>query len=312
VSNYPGVSGPDPSTVPALAALLEHLQRRHNQAIDCALLYGSCLRNGDIFDGVLDVYLICQDYSSAYNNGTLTGANWLLPPNVFYAEVTHEGQTLRGKITVISRRDFSRGCSRSWFQSYIWGRFAQPTHIVYSRDQELREEIEASLLQAVNTLLFRTLPALPAQGSLQQLWAGALRLSYSTELRTESKERATELAAVFAEFYVQVSRQQTDSLAFPFAVYDDNHEPHYRSSVPTKNRQMARIAWPLRRLQGKLLSILRLVKALFTYDGGLDYIAWKLQRHSGQDVVIPPRVRRFPLVFMWSFFWKLYRQGFFK
>jgi hypothetical protein len=29
-------------------------------------------------------------------------------------------------------------------------------------------------------------------------------------------------------------------------------------------------------------------------------------------VVVPDRVRRFPLLFMWGFFWRLYRQGVFR
>lgn len=312
MSGYPQIPGPDPASLPALAALLEQLRQAHGDAVDCVLLYGSCLRHGNIYDGLLDLYLICRDYSSAYGAGPMATANWLLPPNVFYSQINHEGQTLSSKVTVISRRDFRRGCSRQWFQSYIWGRFAQPARIVYCHDEQLREEIQESLLQAVQTLLSRALPSLPRQGSLEQLWVGALRLSYTTELRSESQDRSAELAGASREFYLDVSRQQTDSLAFPFAVYDENNEPHYRSNVPTLHRCIAGIAWPVRRLQGKFLSVLRLIKALFTFDGGLDYIAWKLHRHSGREIIIPEKVRRYPLVFMWGFFWKLYRQGIFK
>ena len=68
----------------------------------------------------------------------------------------------------------------------------------------------------------------------------------------------------------------------------------------------------LRRGQGKLLSILRLVKGLFTFEGGLDYIAWKLERHSGEEIHIPDKVRRAPLIHLWAFFWGLYRRGIFK
>ena len=77
-------------------------------------------------------------------------------------------------------------------------------------------------------------------------------------------------------------------------------------------RLVAAGKWPVRRVQGKMLSITRLVKALFTFEGGLDYIAWKLERHSGEKVVIPDRVRRAPLIFLWGFFWSLYRRGIFK
>jgi len=54
------------------------------------------------------------------------------------------------------------------------------------------------------------------------------------------------------------------------------------------------------------------LKGLFTFDGGIDYVAWKLARHSGQEVVVPDRVRRYPLLFMWGFFWRLYRRGAFR
>jgi hypothetical protein len=58
--------------------------------------------------------------------------------------------------------------------------------------------------------------------------------------------------------------------------------------------------------------VLRLLKALFTFDAGFDYIAWKLERHSGRKVEIPERVRRYPLIFVWGLMWKLYREGIFR
>ena len=312
MNTYPAVAGPDPTQSPALAQLLTQLRERHNDAIDCILLYGSCLRSGDIFDGLLDVYLICEDYSRAYKKWHLAAANWLLPPNVFYAQTEYDGQILRSKVTVISRDDFRRGCSRRWFQSYIWGRFAQPTRIVYSRNPQIHQQLEECLLEAVNTLLLRALPSIRESGTLVQLWEQALGLSYDTELRSERSGRTAELAQNAAQFYVVVTRQQLASLAFPLRVYDENHEPHYQCHVPEYTRRTAGFAWLLRRIQGKTLSILRLVKALFTFTGALDYIAWKLERHSGQTIVIPERVRRLPLIHMWGFFWQLYRRGIFK
>jgi hypothetical protein len=42
--------------------------------------------------------------------------------------------------------------------------------------------------------------------------------------------------------------------------------------------------------------VLRLVKAVFTFDGGADYVAWKIQRHSGVRVDISDWQRRHPLL----------------
>ena len=308
MSNYPSVAGPDTASEPALAALLQSLRDRHNDAICAVLMYGSCLRSGDLFDGLVDLYLICDDYVAAYGHSPLALANRLLPPNVFYAEEALKEETLRSKVTVISMRDFRNGCSRGWFQSYLWGRFAQPTRLLYSRDADTREAVEDCLLNAVHTLLHNCLPVLPARGSLKDLWQAALTLSYGTELRTERSGRAEELVEAYGDFIRTVTNYHDGSLVFPFSVYDDA----YFAEVPARLRRQAAIKWHLRRVQGKVLSVLRLVKALFTFEGGLDYIAWKLERHSGERIVIPDRVRRLPLLYMWGFFWGLYQRGIFK
>ncbi|HEY0595636.1 MAG TPA: hypothetical protein VGD20_07485, partial [Sphingopyxis sp.] len=54
--------------------------------------------------------------------------------------------------------------------------------------------------------------------------------------------------------------------------------------------------WTRRRLEGKLLSIARLAKASLTYAGGIDYLAWKINRHAGTKIEIKPWQRRWPLV----------------
>jgi hypothetical protein len=312
MSQYPVISGPDPKNDANLDQLLQNLQKRHNQAICSILLYGSCLRSGDIYDGLLDLYLICDDYKSAYGAGALAATNWLLPPNVFHAEVKGADKTLRAKVTVISIRDFQRGCSRAWFESYIWGRFAQPTCIVHARDSQTHTAIEDALTEAAFTLLDRAIPALPTEGLVTELWEQALGLSYATELRTERSERAAELAQSASEFYSTLTRQHAPALGHGFTLLERGDSLRYQSFPSGLSQRKSRLGWGLRRVQGKLLSVLRLVKALFTFEGGLDYIAWKLERHSGESITIPNKVRKAPLIYLWGFFWGLYRKGIFK
>lgn len=301
-----------PGTERALAVLLQQLRERHHGAVNSILLYGSCLRGGDIFDGLVDLYLVCDSYGAAYAGRGLALINWLLPPNVFYAEFVQEGKTLRSKYAVISTADFRRGCSTRWFESYIWGRFAQPVRIVYSRDQSSRDTVEQCLLQASRTFLQRALPLLPASGSVFDLWRGALALSYGTELRAERSGRAVELVQASLGHFETMTRRLQGALDFPFSVYESGQTLHYRAEVPGYQRVLGRFNWFLRRGYGKLMSVLRLLKGLFTFDGGIDYVVWKLARHSGQEVVVPDRVRRYPLLFMWGFFWRLYRRGAFR
>jgi hypothetical protein len=291
-----------------LQALVAQLCTRHRDAVSAVLLYGSCLRSGDLRDGLVDIYLLCDSYRAAYGSGVLAAANWLLPPNVFYTQVATDNGVLRSKVTVISQSDFIAGCSPDWFQSYIWGRFAQPTVLVYCRDPATAVTLEAARTMAATTLLRRALPRLPEAGSVVDLWDAALRLSYATELRAEGSGRSRELVVWGQSYYEPLAAEIAGDPAMALVVSGDT----YRSKVPRRARILSRWGWWLRRVQGKLLSVLRLIKALFTFEGGLDYVAWKLERHSGQSVDIPPRVRRYPLIFVWGFFWQLYRRGLFR
>lgn len=317
MSAYPPEAAPDFAADPTLAALLAQLQARFHGAICCTLVYGSCLRSGNIYDGLLDLYLICDTYRAAYRHSLPAAANWLLPPNVFYAEqrsidTTAPDRTLRSKVTVISLRDFQRGCSGARFESYFWGRFAQPSRILYARDDDSRAQVSGALTDAARTLLQKAIPALPPEGALMQLWEEALTLSYATELRTERSGRAQELVQANADFYRALTGQLAGQLGFTLDLFLRDGQWHYRSAMVTLKRHTASPAWALRRGLGKLLSIARLVKALFTFAGGLDYIAWKLERHSGVPIEIPDKVRRAPLIHLWGFFWGLYRRGIFK
>jgi hypothetical protein len=299
-----------PPAHPALVFLVESLRARHGACVAAVLFYGSCLRNGNPFDGLVDLYLVVDNYRCA-NNGRLKAMwNRLLPPNVFYAEFPYEGAVLRCKYAVLSRRDLHRGTSKRWFHSYLWGRFSQPAAIAWARDDSLRLEVAGCLAQAVHTFLERTLPCAAPDGDIQSLWGEALRLSYHAEMRPESGgDRARELVKFNRDWYRRVTAAVTPALGWPLALAANDA---YRVQISAAQRRRCRIAWKLRTLQGKLLSIARLLKALFTFDGGLDYAAWKLERHSGQHIEVPERVRRYPLIFVWGLFWDLYRRGIFR
>lgn len=293
----------------ALDTLVETLRDRHGVSIAAVLFYGSCLRSGDLFDGIVDLYLVVDDYRTFYDNKMQAIANRLLAPNVFYLEIPVAEHTLCTKYAVISTADFRRGVSWRWFHSYVWARFAQPTAIAWCRDDTSRQMVVAAQATAVRTFLNRVLPRLPAAGSVQDIWQRGLRMTFAAELRSEKAERPTELVVAAVDYYSAATRLAATSLSYKLLIKGKGADALYECEAPRISRISARFAWPARQVQGKLLSILRLVKALFTFDNGLDYIAWKLQRHSGQEVEIPDRVRRRPLVFIWGFCWQLYRRG---
>ena len=62
---------------PALEALAARLRERHGEAVAAILFYGSCLRGGDPFDGLVDLYVIVDRYRAAYRGLLPALFNWL-------------------------------------------------------------------------------------------------------------------------------------------------------------------------------------------------------------------------------------------
>ena len=54
------------------------------------------------------------------------------------------------------------------------------------------------------------------------------------------------------------------------------------------------------------------MKASFTFDGGLSYLVWKIERHSGVKVEITPFMRRHPRLGGVGAMWSTWRRGGFR
>ncbi len=296
----------------ALAPLRAALHRRHGERIAAILLYGSCLRSGDVHDGLVDLYVLLDRYRGAGLPWWQAVANRLLPPNVYYLEVPDGARVLRCKYATVTVAEFVRRLGPRSFESYFWGRFCQPVALLEAPDPGLAGEFARLQARAATTLLARALPLAPPSGPVAELWRTALAASYATELRAEAGARSGELVAWGREFYENLTRRCAGALPWAVQLWEADVGLQYAATVPAGARRRARLGWRLRAAHGKLRALLRLVKAFFTFAGGLDYLAWKLARHSGQPVVIPDKVRRRPLVYGWAFFWGLYRRGLFK
>ena len=103
-----------------------------------------------------------------------------------------------------------------------------------------------------------------------------LGATYATELRAERSDRARTVVQANRAFYVDVAKLVSELDA---AVRD----------VPPR-------AWMARTIAGKLLSAARLIKSAFTFEGGMDYLSWKIERHSGQKIELSEWQRRHPVV----------------
>ena len=303
------VSRPAP---PAVHGLADEIRQRYGHAVQAILFYGSCFRSGDAFEGLVDLYVLVDGYRSAYDSLWPAFLNKLLPPNVFYLEIEFEGRVIRSKYTVFSMSDFEQGTSMRWYHSYLWGRFCQPVGLVYARNKRSAEMVKEALGQALLTFMTRAIPALSAQFEARELWRTGLMLSYRSELRSERTEKLGLLFDTNHAYFEQLTATAIELLPYPVTAIAGSDPTRYDAPIPKRIRFYSRIAWHIRFWQGKLLSVLRLLKALFTFQGGVDYILWKIERHSGVTIEATERLRRIPVVGLLVVFWRLYRRGAFR
>ena len=290
----------------AVTALGESLRRRFGAHALAVLFYGSCRRLHDDAGGIVDLYVLVDGYRAAYRKLLPAIGNQLLAPNVYYMEMSHGGRTVRTKYAVVSLDQFERGLER-WFHPYLWARFAQPCSLLYAADETVRQRVIAALGVAVTHFAARTLPQLPAEFDARTWWTRGLLLSYAAELRSERPER---IAAHYRDAAPELDAR-TQALAAD-ARWEMMATNSWRNPVASAHRLGSTCGWILCRAQGKVLSFLRLLKASFTFDGGLSYLVWKIERQSGVRVEITSFMRRFPRLGGIGAMWRTWRRGGFR
>jgi hypothetical protein len=266
---------------PRVSAMAAAIAATYPGGARAVLFYGSCLRETQLDGLMLDFYLIVSDYGDAYPRRWLAVANGLIPPNVFPFQ--HDG--LIAKYAVLSEADFHRLNGAETRNVSAWARFAQPSRLVWAVDDTARGRAIAAVARAAPTLLAA---AGRAEGETPlDWWRRAFSLTYSVELRAERTNRAQSVVDADPDRYLRFS---TPAIA----------------AIPADARSGG---WARRRIEGKLLSIARLAKASLTYAGGIDYLAWKINRHAGTKIEIKPWQRRWPLLAALTLVPRLMRSG---
>ena len=276
---------------PRVQAMAEAIATTYSGAARAVLFYGSCLRSAVLDGQMLDFYVIVSDYEAAFGKSWLARANRLLPPNVFPFE--HEG--LMSKIAVLSEDDFARLCSQEARDVSVWARFAQPVRLVWQADDAVASTITDAICDAPRTLMAATLALAPELSDPLAIFAKGFTLTYGVELRAERSSRPASVVEHEPERYRQLGAVILAAGIPPF----------------TRDGQVqsGQTLWRGFRRRGKMLTVARLAKASFTYAGGIDYLAWKINRHAGTQIAIKPWQRKWPLVAAFFLLPKLLRSG---
>jgi hypothetical protein len=268
---------------PDIRAIADHVRTRHED-VAAILVYGSCLRGVGTENTLIDLYVLVESGEGVSRNPFSRVASRLVPPNVYYAEITDAGRTLRCKYAVMTLNAFAERMKPRTRNPYFWARFSQPSALVYAADAASRERVITALADAVTTMYGVALASAPAGSTLTDVWRRGFEETYRTELRPEAGQRAGEIVAVNATFYAEAAR----------AIGQPDVSP---------------VSWSQRRLWGKLLSVARLVKAGFTFEGGASYAAWKIERHSGEKIILTPWQQRHPVLTGLMLLPRLLRRG---
>ncbi|WP_020180139.1 hypothetical protein [Methylopila sp. M107] len=334
---------PIPTAVTAFAA---ELAARGGRGVIGVLFYGSALRTGAT-DGLLDFYILLDELEAWDQTAFQRFGNRRLPPNVEYAETTAAGMTLRAKLAVMTLAQFVDHARALSLDTTIWARFAQPAGLVHRRDAFAGRQVAEAVAGACRGAAWWAAHLGPERGTPAEFWRALFSKTYASELRVEGTGRPGSIIDAAPERYDALLRLAwaAEGIAFaedgegastvmpgeagyprlglapPSEVVDTRpsagHDggglgasPSFvRPRLTEVERADAKRAWATRARLAKPLNLARLAKAAFTFSGGADYLAWKIERHSGHKIEVTPFQRRHPLLAAGPVLWSLWRKG---
>jgi hypothetical protein len=256
-----------------------------------------------------DFFVITRDYRAFYralkragklrrSPGLLTFLNALLPPSQISVWLGEPGASLHAKCSVLSFRAFLRETSERRRDHFCIGRLFQPSEIVQAADEVTAERILDALVSAHRETYGWVRPWLPEEFDADTYGRTLLRVSMAREVRPEPPGRADELWTVQRAEQAPVFALLLEELASAGELRRSARDPGAYCLVrPVSAGERLRTrAYFARSL---LRATARWGKHMLTFEGWLDYILRKAQRHAGEEIVLRPRERRWPLLFLW-------------
>ncbi len=276
------------------------IHARHNDRVQAMVYYGSSLRELDNSDKMLDFYVLVDSYRKTHGTGLRALINRFIPPAVYYVEHTaSDGRISTCKYSILSLSEFEKRCSARAFLSQVWGRFSQPCAVLWAKNETVLGRVWAARVVAVETMAGATAPLLNGSATAAELWGRGFYESYRTELRPESSTgRSEEIVARYKDRYDAITAGLYGA---------PNSDGVF--TLPTAGKSGTKRRWLFRRILGKPAAAIRVLLGAATFDGGIDYIARKIENHSGVKLNPTPAQRKHPVLNSPVLFWKIWRQG---
>lgn len=266
------------------------------------LFYGSAFWKTPEPDSIWDIYVLVDRYRDATTSTMIQLMGICLPPNVYYHEAAdNDGKIIRGKIALMRLKQFEAHCKGRAISPQIWARFCQPCRIIATRDDISKQCIIHALSNAVITFHQKTAPWITSPCTIEEFWITGLNRTYASEFRAEKKQRQSLMIESSRTSFIARSK-------YAFATKEvhtlilEGENIHARFSLVIQRffRNVSRVACYISKAQ----HLLRLMKAVFTFTGGIDYLVYKIERHSGVKLTPTTFQRNHPLIGVWGLFFK--------
>ena len=287
-----------------VALLAEQLAARAGGGVAAVLFYGSALRD-EALDGLLDFYVLVDRARDWPGARLAAAANRALPPNIGYTEAEIESRFLRAKYAVMTLAQFHGAMDQRSLDTTLWARFSQPCICVYARSRADRDQVLRAVCSAAMTAAYWAAVLGPVHGEPLAYWTALYSRTYALELRVESAARGDLLVGSAPRHFECLLPAAWRAVGIAFEAQSDGLHPILAPQLRVK----ALRAWTLRARLGRPLNVLRLLKAALTFDHALDYVVWKVERHSGVRLDVAPWERRFPLLAAPGLYCRLRRKG---
>jgi len=200
------------------------------------------------------------------------------------------------KASVLSTTAIQRATSDRRGDQFVAGRLFQDVHVVWARDAGSAATIGEVIGSARRITLGWVAPDLPERFDAPQYVRQLLRTSFRFELRPETTGRADALFEAQASRLVPMFEDVLKGLA------SENRLQGRGAGVYSLVRPVSDGEALRRRMfmeWSRVRATARWPKHAVTFDGWLDYILRKAERHSGETIVLTPMERRFPLLLLW-------------
>lgn len=279
------------TTVPPEVQKLSDAIIQERDGISNILFYGSGLWKQAEADTIYDFYVLVDRFYDFDRRVSSRILGSFLPPNVYYMEIQDGEKTLRCKYAVMRTNQFINAAKGRALTPQIWARFAQPCRVIYG----INGKIHDALAECVLSFHRKALPLTSVNASPREIWLRGLSETYGAELRSEKPERTAQIFDANVDNFTRRTE-----LVIPLL-----------TSI-ARDSKWAPIINRIKRPFQKIITFIRLAKATLTFENGVDYALWKVERQSGVRLKANDFQRRYPLIGAWPLVWKLWRKGGFR